>query len=91
MTEEFTEISQKLDLEQGLRQHAEVFAHQVHNPVFPFVYFISVRFVYMRMCFRLCISFLCVLCTCVCVSVFSVYVCVCASLHPSDTPIGGMP
>ncbi|CDQ69828.1 unnamed protein product [Oncorhynchus mykiss] len=29
VTEEFTEISQKLDLEQGLRQHAEVFAHQV--------------------------------------------------------------
>ncbi|XP_064795194.1 shootin-1-like [Oncorhynchus masou masou] len=28
VTEEFTEISQKLDLEQGLRQHAEVFAHQ---------------------------------------------------------------
>uniref|UniRef100_A0A4W5PMY9 Uncharacterized protein n=1 Tax=Hucho hucho TaxID=62062 RepID=A0A4W5PMY9_9TELE len=29
VTEEFTEISQKLELEQGLRQHAEVFAHQV--------------------------------------------------------------
>ncbi|XP_042184191.1 shootin-1 isoform X2 [Oncorhynchus tshawytscha] len=29
VTEEFTEISQKLELEEGLRQHAEVFAHQV--------------------------------------------------------------
>ncbi|MEQ2262092.1 hypothetical protein XENORESO_009836 [Xenotaenia resolanae] len=29
VTEEFTEISQKLELEQGLRQHAEVFAHQM--------------------------------------------------------------
>ncbi|XP_038851184.1 shootin-1-like [Salvelinus namaycush] len=29
VTEEFTGISQKLELEQGLRQHAEVFAHQV--------------------------------------------------------------
>uniref|UniRef100_A0A674B6F2 Shootin-1-like n=1 Tax=Salmo trutta TaxID=8032 RepID=A0A674B6F2_SALTR len=29
VTEEFTEISQKLELEQGLREHAEVFAHQV--------------------------------------------------------------
>ncbi|KAL2079265.1 hypothetical protein ACEWY4_025009 [Coilia grayii] len=29
VTEEFAEISQKLELEQGLRQHAEIFAHQV--------------------------------------------------------------
>ncbi|XP_015230944.1 PREDICTED: shootin-1-like isoform X1 [Cyprinodon variegatus] len=29
VTEEFTEMSQKLELEQGLRQHAEVFAHQM--------------------------------------------------------------
>uniref|UniRef100_A0A3P8XIE4 Shootin-1 n=1 Tax=Esox lucius TaxID=8010 RepID=A0A3P8XIE4_ESOLU len=29
VTEEFTEINQKLELEQDLRQHAEVFAHQV--------------------------------------------------------------
>ncbi|TNN45421.1 Shootin-1 [Liparis tanakae] len=29
VTEEFTDMSQKLELEQGLRQHAEVFAHQV--------------------------------------------------------------
>uniref|UniRef100_A0A8C9ZA98 Shootin-1-like n=1 Tax=Sander lucioperca TaxID=283035 RepID=A0A8C9ZA98_SANLU len=29
VTEEFTEMSQKLEVEQGLRQHAEVFAHQV--------------------------------------------------------------
>lgn len=29
VTEEFTEMSQKLELEQGLRQHAEVVAHQV--------------------------------------------------------------
>ncbi|XP_041840905.1 shootin-1 [Melanotaenia boesemani] len=29
VTEEFTEISQKLELEQGLRQHAEIFAHQM--------------------------------------------------------------
>uniref|UniRef100_A0A8C2ZJB9 Shootin 2 n=1 Tax=Cyclopterus lumpus TaxID=8103 RepID=A0A8C2ZJB9_CYCLU len=29
VTEEFTEMSQKLELEQDLRQHAEVFAHQV--------------------------------------------------------------
>ncbi|KAM6949583.1 shootin-1 [Aplochiton taeniatus] len=29
VTEEFTAMSQKLDLEQGLRQHAEVFAHQM--------------------------------------------------------------
>lgn len=29
VTEEFTEMSQKLEMEQGLRQHAEVFAHQV--------------------------------------------------------------
>ena len=29
VTEEFTEMSQKLELETGLRQHAEVFAHQV--------------------------------------------------------------
>ncbi|KAE8279195.1 Shootin-1 [Larimichthys crocea] len=29
VTDEFTEMSQKLELEQGLRQHAEVFAHQV--------------------------------------------------------------
>ncbi|KAK6291943.1 hypothetical protein J4Q44_G00377280 [Coregonus suidteri] len=29
VTEDFTEITQKLELEQGLRQHAEVFAHQV--------------------------------------------------------------
>ncbi|XP_016428014.1 shootin-1 [Sinocyclocheilus rhinocerous] len=29
VTEEFTEMSQKLEIEQGLRQHAEVFAHQM--------------------------------------------------------------
>ncbi|XP_031706485.1 shootin-1 isoform X3 [Anarrhichthys ocellatus] len=29
VTEEFTEMSQKLELELGLRQHAEVFAHQM--------------------------------------------------------------
>eukprot|EP00064_Thunnus_orientalis_P020888 superscaffoldBa00006023_g21040 len=29
VTEEFTEMSQKLELEQGLRQQAEVFAHQM--------------------------------------------------------------
>ncbi|XP_032439981.1 shootin-1 isoform X1 [Xiphophorus hellerii] len=29
VTEEFTEMSQQLELEQGLRQHAEVFAHQM--------------------------------------------------------------
>uniref|UniRef100_A0A673IIF2 Shootin-1-like n=1 Tax=Sinocyclocheilus rhinocerous TaxID=307959 RepID=A0A673IIF2_9TELE len=29
VTEEFTEMSQKLEMEQGLRQHAEVFAHQM--------------------------------------------------------------
>ncbi|XP_035850075.1 shootin-1 isoform X1 [Sander lucioperca] len=29
VTEEFTEMSQKLEVEQGLRQHAEVFAHQI--------------------------------------------------------------
>ncbi|XP_034413715.1 shootin-1 isoform X2 [Cyclopterus lumpus] len=29
VTEEFTEMSQKLELEQDLRQHAEVFAHQM--------------------------------------------------------------
>lgn len=29
VTEEFAEMSQKLELEQGLRQHAEVVAHQV--------------------------------------------------------------
>ncbi|KAK1890047.1 Shootin-1 [Dissostichus eleginoides] len=29
VTDEFTEMSQKLELEQGLRQHAEVFAHQM--------------------------------------------------------------
>ncbi|ROI16558.1 Shootin-1, partial [Anabarilius grahami] len=29
VTEEFTEMSQKLEMEQGLRQHAEVFAHQI--------------------------------------------------------------
>ncbi|KAL6118460.1 uncharacterized protein ACO6RY_03258 [Pungitius sinensis] len=29
VTEEFSEMSQKLELEQGLRQHAEVFAHQM--------------------------------------------------------------
>jgi len=29
VTEEFSEMSQKLEMEQGLRQHAEVFAHQV--------------------------------------------------------------
>ncbi|KAK1797264.1 hypothetical protein P4O66_008643, partial [Electrophorus voltai] len=29
VTEEFTEMSQKLEMEQGLRHHAELFAHQV--------------------------------------------------------------
>ncbi|KAM4565568.1 shootin-1 [Fundulus diaphanus] len=29
VTEEFTEMSQKLEIEQGLRQHAEVFAHKM--------------------------------------------------------------
>ncbi|XP_016353771.1 shootin-1-like [Sinocyclocheilus anshuiensis] len=29
VTEEFTEMSQKFEMEQGLRQHAEVFAHQM--------------------------------------------------------------
>lgn len=29
VTQEFNDISQRLELEQGLRQHAEVFAHQV--------------------------------------------------------------
>lgn len=29
VTEEFTEMSQKLEIEQGLRHHAEEFAHQV--------------------------------------------------------------
>ncbi|XP_078132356.1 shootin-1 isoform X2 [Sander vitreus] len=29
VTEEFTEMSQKLEVEQGLRRHAEVFAHQI--------------------------------------------------------------
>lgn len=40
VTEEFTEMSQKLELEQGLRQHAEVVAHQVRacgTYVCPFV------------------------------------------------------
>ncbi|XP_065150551.1 shootin-1 [Paramisgurnus dabryanus] len=29
VTEEFADISQKLEMEQGLRQHAEVFAHEI--------------------------------------------------------------
>lgn len=31
VSEEFTQISQKLELEQDLRQHAEVVAHQVRT------------------------------------------------------------
>lgn len=48
VTEEFAEMSQKLEMEQGLREHAEVFAHQV----VPFLFCQSV--VYLGLGLALC-------------------------------------